>query len=125
MVSLQQRLMPVYLLADDGRLYEARSVSGRVNGVRWWLRFDDAGNSVLTVEKLSAHDSHFAYRAVCDSLKASGVKVKIGRHLKTVGDRSEYDASVMAPLPASLFRAGGAWQPRGDCVVYSFGKTWG
>lgn len=126
MVTALNALVPVYLLADDGKLYQSRSVSGRVNGVRWWLRFDAEGNSVLTIERPVAYDAPAAYGSVMNGLRAIGVCLTAGRLIREAGERTEYDATVHCPLPAALFRHGGVWQPKGgNCMVYHFGKTWG
>lgn len=122
--------VPVYVLADDGRLYRDPVIEGSLFGMRWSLRFDaDDPTEFLLVTPAIVPG-----RTVGAALSEAGVCACV-RSFPRIEERyiggrlascAVWNVDVMAPIPAELLRGQeGAIQPRGEHVLYAFGRTWG
>jgi hypothetical protein len=131
--------VPVYVLATDGRLYRDPVIVGvsLIGGKEavWAIVFDATEPPQVLIEHVSGARVNFdlAERAACSSLREAGVAAIVRGASKQVrlldGDVRTcfvFDVEVLRPIPARNFDPDdGHHQPRGEHVLYAFGRTWG
>lgn len=123
--------VPVYVLADDGRLYRDPVIEGASFGSPWLLRFDADDPTEFCI----VADPRLQRSAACSAALAEAGICAAVRSVPRTEERYVngrlttclvWNVDVMRPVPAEILAGqSGVVQPRGEHVLYAFGKLWG
>lgn len=117
----------IYVLADDGKLYEDALLRGPQAG-GWRMDWGQDGKAVLTMRLPAGLPAAAARRRADEALANAGVAARtVSGPSPAHGGRSGFGVEVLAPVPARLIPDGWsrASQPEGECFLHAFGENWG
>jgi hypothetical protein len=117
----------IFVLADDGLIYESPVLKGRAGG-GWLLEFVGGGPAVLRMGVPRDVPDDTAALLAESLLANAGIAARVvgGPKWPRAG-KPEFDVEVLAPVPARHIPPGGprGHQPAGAGYFYDFGRPWG